>query len=667
MRKFIFYYEKDGKWNQIPENSVNGCNMEYSCGDGRYYCRAKEDGGHVSYTMGFDCAYDTKLKMEMRTDGKNPFNVIPCNLHGDNNFKGSFPYTLPFLVNSGATPFASDRWEFRADRAAAPLSAICTDGGVAAISIQPYSDAEGGKRTVTGYIKSAAKEEPQGVYPQVYGVNYIHNGLYAQTGGVLGVSLGYTNFPYTFSHRELLNPSTCESAKRAEACGRIYFRAGDRRALHEIIREEYYLIRGERAEYKNTPVQAVNAIIDSLVNLNFDRQSGEYTNRKCKPPRDTQLLPWREVCETGWTGGSILAYPYYLAREIDGALDGIDFTGVMDGEDIFNRIVNAYNPATDMFYNLYKPRLDGDLNTSAWFNKEKEHKHFAYTLAEACHYILKTILLLKKRKESFDPLWLERTEKCLETVAGLQRGDGAFGYSYWDDRKEVADFDGFAGCWFVPALAELYLVTGNKKYLRSAQKGEDYYYKFVAELNVYGTPMDTRKAVDEEGNLAFITGAKLLHQITGDNKYIGYLKDSADYELLWRFAYNSRPEYAPLNKGWRSRGGSVTSVSNPHIHPMGILADSAMRYLYSLTGDAYYLDRADDSTAFILQCLEMYPDKTGYGRYGVLSERWCPSDGLTIERFSDGKEYSSWFSYNLWAAACALEGIETYILDKRDA
>ena len=378
-----------------------------------------------------------------------------------------------------------------------------------------------------------------------------------------------------------------------------------------------------------------------------------------------QLLPWRDVCEIGWTGGSILAYPFYLAREIDGALDGIDFSKAMDGERIIDRIVEAYNPATDMFYNLYKPRGVGDMNTSAWFNKEKENKHFAYTLAEACYYILKTILLLKKRGESFKPLWLERAQKCLDTVLSLQREDGAFGYSYRGDRKEVADFDGFAGCWFVPAMLNMYLVSGDKKYLGSAIKGEDYYLPFVTSLNVYGTPMDTRKAVDQEGNLAFITGAKMLHEITGDKKYIDYLKASADYEFLWRFAYNSRPEYSPLNSGWRSRGGSVTSVSNPHIHPMGILADSAIRYYYSLTGDGYYLDRADDSTAFIMQCLEMYPEKNGYGSYGILSERWCPSDGLTIERYCDDREYSSWFSYNLWAAACALEGIETYVLEKK--
>lgn len=40
-----------------------------------------------------------------------------------------------------------------------------------------------------------------------------------------------------------------------------------------------------------------------------------------------------------------------------------------------------------------------------------------------------------------------------------------------------------------------------------------------------------------------------------------------------------------------------------------------------------------------------------------MSERWCPSDGLTEERYSDGRGYSSWFSYNLWAAANVMEAV----------
>ena len=102
---------------------------------------------------------------------------------------------------------------------------------------------------------------------------------------------------------------------------------------------------------------------------------------------------------------------------------------------------------------------------------------------------------------------------------------------------------------------------------------------------------------------------------------------------------------------------SRTLVYISPVHPMGILIDADLRYLTKVTGDTYHLNRAMDSSAWLMQTLELYPEKTGYGRYGVLSERWCPSDGLTVEQYSDGASYSSWFSYNLWAAANALEAV----------
>ena len=30
MNKYAFYYEKNGKWNQIPQSAVNGCDMQYT-------------------------------------------------------------------------------------------------------------------------------------------------------------------------------------------------------------------------------------------------------------------------------------------------------------------------------------------------------------------------------------------------------------------------------------------------------------------------------------------------------------------------------------------------------------------------------------------------------------------------------------------------------------
>jgi hypothetical protein len=70
--------------------------------------------------------------------------------------------------------------------------------------------------------------------------------------------------------------------------------------------------------------------------------------------------------------------------------------------------------------------------------------------------------------------------------------------------------------------------------------------------------------------------------------------------------------------------------------------------------------------AWIMNTMELYPDVTGYGRYGVLSERTCPSDGLLAERYADdGSPASTWWSYNAWAAGSAMEAIAEQILAGR--
>ena len=102
----------------------------------------------------------------------------------------------------------------------------------------------------------------------------------------------------------------------------------------------------------------------------------------------------------------------------------------------------------------------------------------------------------------------------------------------------------------------------------------------------------------------------------------------------------------------------MTSVSNPHIHPMGLVITEPLRYLAEQTGDEYYRDRSEDGVAWALQTLELYPEVSGYGPYGVMTERYCPSDGLTIETFEDtGEPSSMWWSYNAWAAANVMEGL----------
>jgi len=666
-----FFYSRENKWFAIPDEAVTEKGFVYETGDARYYCSfICNKPGIVEYRMGFRSGYPTQLRFSVRVENEEGYyHLIPCNIYGDNNAAGAKPGEFPLLTTKyPENPFCSERWEFRADRASTPVSVLACNKGAVGLSIDPYSDAEGGIYRETESAKHIGEFETGKTSGQDAGqtCRYIHNGVFAELPDKFGVTLGYTNYPVTFINKRTPGHVTMEMANAAEAAGTLYIMPGKGRLeVHPIIREEY-MKRHKRAEYRKTLIEAAKGLVDSLVNVNWNDEDKQYTNRSCKVPGNTELKPWRNVVEIGWTGGAVLAYPLVLGRFIPGVAGQDTFARALPGEGLIDRIVGAYNEKSGLFNNLTVPARPGSESLlNGWWTGYGLVRdcHCAYTVGSAAHYVLKTISFLQKTGRDYPENWLATCRKVVDTAIDLQREDGAFGYTYDAEERRVLDWDGFAGCWFAPAAAYLYHLTGDKKYIDSAKKALRYYHNFVEKLNCYGAPMDTWKSVDQEGNLAFIRGCRLVHEYTGEEEFLRYLVEGTGYEYLWRYAYPTRPVYRPLNDGWNACGGSVTSVSNPHIHPMGVIIDSDLRYLAKVTGDHYHRMRADDSTAWLMQTLELYPDKTGYGRYGVLSERWCPSDGLTTERYSDGTPCSTWFSYNLWAAANALEAVCEYLLE----
>jgi hypothetical protein len=254
--------------------------------------------------------------------------------------------------------------------------------------------------------------------------------------------------------------------------------------------------------------------------------------------------------------------------------------------------------------------------------------------------------------------WRAAALPVLHRAPSVQLPSGSFGYTYATADGRIADAEGFAGCWFVPALAAAYGLTGEARYRDGAERAMAFYAAQVRELCAWGTPMDTFKAVDQEGVLAYIRGARMLHEATGDAQYLDMLREGAEYEYLWRFAIRARPQAPPLKgSSWNSCGGSITSTSNPHIHPMGLLVCGDLAYLAERTGDDYHRQRVEDAVQWALNCLALYPQESGYGSRGVLTERFCPSDGLLTETYPDGRAASVWFTYHVWGAANVLEGL----------
>ncbi len=629
MKVTLFYQKKNGAWQIIGSDDA----ISYRDADMVLEYSSRPALGHREYCLSFECKYPTRIKIEGSLNDDAVWHLIPCCIHGDNNLAHAKPGQYPNLTSRySESIYSSPVWEFRADRASHPVSIGIGKAEIGAVSIEPYSG------------------------------NLVRNGVYAELPGKFGVTLGYANLPFTFVNKycdyyDGRSKSTSQPVAAGACKGRIFhFADGNRDHVREIINILYRDLR-ERPVFHNSFETAARAVIGSFVEQNWSDEFDHYTNQEAKPPMRPELKPWRALLEIGWTGGSILAYPFITAMDTL-QLPGDFFAKRKSGFALFDEIIAGYNPDSGLFYDLVRDLRGSRVNGWWDFLKITHDCHSAYTNGHALYYLYQTMIYLKAHAQTVDTDWISTAKLVADNLVALQRADGACGYAFSTQKREVTDFDGYAGCWIAAALAAAYQFTGDAAYLTAAQKGAAYYYNPVRELNVCGTPMDTWKAPDQEGNLAFAKLVKLLHELTHEPQYLKMLEDAAHYEYLWRYGFKAVPEILPLlGSNWNSCGGSVTSVSNPHIHPMGVLITPELYYLYERTGDEIHKMRAEDGMAWVMNCLELYPEITGYGRYGVTTERFCPSDGLTDFCYSDGRPSSMWYSYNGWAAANTLEAL----------
>lgn len=259
------------------------------------------------------------------------------------------PGEFPLLCKEeGEDVFRASRWEFRADRAAMPLSAICTEKGVLAVTVDPYtlSGSAAGASSANMNWNAAGKASetaPVSVVGKVSGTEVVPNGVFAELPNVCGISMGYTNDPISFINKRTPGPSTEAFVSRGEVKGRIYFvpaRDADnpRLSLHEIIRREY-AFRHERPAYQKSFRDAVKGCLRSFAQISWNPETEEYTNCNCLPPENPVLHPWRNVKEIGWTGGGVLAYPLVLAGEILGEEGEKLLSGAAAGGQMFDKLL----------------------------------------------------------------------------------------------------------------------------------------------------------------------------------------------------------------------------------------------------------------------------------------------------------------------------------------
>ena len=484
----------------------------------------------------------------------------------------------------------------------------------------------------------------------------------------ISFSLGFVNDPFTYStipgrNRVSRTEGFADFENGGAVCDlRLYLLPGGDRlpCASALLRASYRDLRDSVKE-NGTVEDAARAIADALCDYGYDKDARNFYITLPDVAKNPDAEPFAPGFSASWTGGARTAYPLLTA-------------GLRLGEEkwtdcavsVLDHIADcAVSEQSGLFHENYDP-VKKEWNARGWWYRDLEMPgHSAYVNGQTCYYLLasyKEAGAQGREKES----WLSAASRVLHKVMETQLESGSFGYTYRESDGSLLDPDGFSSCWFVPGLVLLWECAQDKAALAAAERAMDFYWGEVKTFHLYGGPHDIFKSPDEEGVLAFIKAAELLHRLTGGERYLQMLSDGVEYEFSWKFSYNPVLEAEPLRSmHWAACGGSVTSVNNSHIHPMGSAILKSLSYLAEQTKDPYFADRYRDTLYWTSNVYLHEDGEYDWGKKGLINGRFCYSDSLLAERYPDGSPSSTWFCAHSWASGAVLEGVAELLPEKK--
>lgn len=612
------------QWS-CPEQAVTAVVQLHRCNTGWVGTFAARGCGHAVVRMVWELPAD-----------KSDFCFVPSFMYGNNAGGRSAWAQYPQLAERPAIdfarPWAPPQWYVRADRSSHGMTSLITaDHGYAL-----------GGRDVCRYDNGTVAEK---------------NGLgtSSTTPRQLSFSLGFANIPFTYcavpGRNFTSRPEGYVNLDRGPVACELFLlgmrHEGRHDAASRLLRSSYSLLHDPN-DHEGDVDTAVTDVAEALVEYGYSERAQNFRSTFTEDRRNTTHDPF---FASGWAGGAQVAYPLLLAGHRFNRQDWLTPSrAVLD-----NLAQNAVNPRSTLFYDNFDLTRNAWNTHGWWYDALENPGHSGYVNGQVCYYLLQAYSL-EKTLGLTRTTWLDSARCVLNHVVAVQAEHGGFGYTYDEDTGDILDADGFSGAWFIPALVVLHHITNDKRYLDAAVRAMNFYRKSVDAFCVYGGPHDVFKSPDAEGILAWIRAAHLLHQTTADERFLQDLVMGLEYEFSWKFAYNVVHEHEPLKSmNWRSTGGSVTSVNNPHIHPMNSMITSSLRYAVDATGDDYLRSRLDDTTAWTLSVAMRRDGQFGWGKRGMINERYCHTDALLLERFADGRPASTWFCGHSWASGSVLE------------
>lgn len=541
---------------------------------------------------------------------------------------------------------ANPWWMVRGDRLSHPCALGYADGRMRGVSASPYYLYKDGE--VTEW------------YPGKTGdfLQYAGFGCSLERGEVW-YTLGYENAPYLFtdSHKYDASGPLSDNCIKLNKDGRIAFtlhcfdyEAADERGIHQALIRVYDLFHEEPRKCR-TPIETIKDISTAIARDAWIADKHTYSGFVFDKPEGYE---YRILPSISWTNGLSATVPMLMSAHTLG--DELMRAQALDS--ISHIVSTSINPANGLPFTAEVDGVWG--NRGWWYDKQPVPGHAAYLVGQSVYLLL--MAYEREREEGVvHPDWLGFAGNVIAVTEQSRNSDGEYPYVLSDRTGAGLSYDSFSGAWCMAAAAFYSRITGESKYIEGLLKSETWYHEtYICHEECYGGPLDIDKNIDSEGILSFIRAVRYLHEITGEEILLDHMRDALYYEFTFKFCYNSPIKVPPLSKvGWSSSGGSITSVTNPHIHPMSSSVIGEMEYYLGVRDDEYIASRLNDTILWSCQCHNTYDREYDYGKTGWMSERFCHSQGLLTEHYPDGCVASTWFALMPWACGSILEGLNS--------
>lgn len=475
--------------------------------------------------------------------------------------------------------------------------------------------------------------------------------------GEVWYTLGYENAPWFFLESHQYFPrkalaENCFTLSRGETvtvCLHCFdVPAEDERTLHTLLKwvyDHYHESPRRVCSVQETVRDIASAIARDAWLPEHHAYSGFVFDRG-------DHFEYNPLPSISWTNGLSAAVPMLTSSHRLGDT-GMQAQAI---ECIDHIVRHSINERSGLPYMVEK---DGTWSNNGWWADRLHVPGHAAYLVGQCVYLLLKAWSWEEKQGASHPDWLDFAARVIYRTERSRNTDGEYPYVFSEKTGAGLEYDSLSGAWCLAAAAYYARLTGDHSRLRELLHSERWYYEsYVRRQECYGGPLDIDKNIDSEGVLAYIRAARYLHEITGDDSLLDHLRDALHYEFTFKFCYNSPIKVPPLSTvGWSSCGGSITSVTNPHIHPMSSSVMDEMYYYLAHREDGYIRSRLTDTILWSCQCHNTRDGEYGYGRKGWMSERFCHCEGLVKERYSDGTLASTWFALMPWACGSILEGL----------